>query len=178
MMKNFKFLLLLWALSLILFGGIACKKDNAEKLPPATQKGANTFGFLLNGKVWLPKTPFLKSSEKLHISYYPNNNGGTLSISAKRYFDNGGFQSISISSSNITSVGVYPIAIDKAVIYYYDTNSCEYHWNDNSKMQGTLTITKLDLTNYIISGTFVFKLEKEGCPTINATQGRFDMKIE
>jgi len=27
----------------------------AEQLPPATQVGANTFGCLLNGKVWLPK---------------------------------------------------------------------------------------------------------------------------
>ncbi|MEO7801559.1 MAG: hypothetical protein ABIR81_06155 [Ginsengibacter sp.] len=37
----------------------SCKKNNTptdeDQLPPATQTGANTFGCLINGKVWLPK---------------------------------------------------------------------------------------------------------------------------
>ncbi len=37
-----------------------CKKDSTNTtdvpgLPPATQIGANTFGFLLNGQPWVPK---------------------------------------------------------------------------------------------------------------------------
>jgi|GEM_PF-4482748 len=47
-----------------------------EELPPITQTGANTFGFLLNGQVWLPKgsdgTPNLTSS------YDPTFMGGHL----------------------------------------------------------------------------------------------------
>ena len=41
--------------------GSSCNKneipptDNPPQLPPETQTGANTFGCLVNGKVWLPK---------------------------------------------------------------------------------------------------------------------------
>ena len=167
-MKNFKFLLLLWALSLVLFGGIACKKDNAEKLPPATQKGANTFGFLLNGKVWLPKGGLL--DPKLDLSYDPNYKGGTLNILARRFSKDGNHHYLSIGKSGISKIGVYDLfgSFNDGLCYYVST----------VESMGTLTITKIDLTNLFISGTFEFKLEKEGCPTINATQGRFDLRIQ
>jgi len=34
-----------------------CKKNPTDSngLPPATQEGKNTFGFLLNGQVWTPQ---------------------------------------------------------------------------------------------------------------------------
>ena len=31
------------------------KSDDQDQLPPATQTGANTFGCLINGKVFIPK---------------------------------------------------------------------------------------------------------------------------
>ncbi|WP_293297809.1 DUF6252 family protein [Pedobacter sp. UBA4863] len=178
-LKHYSFMLL--ALCFLLITGMKCKKDSQnpskEQLPAATQTGANTFGFLLNGEVWLPKGGLL--DQKLDLSYDPSYKRGTFNIIAKRYFDDGSFQSISISSFDISAIGTYPIAADKVTIYFNNTVSCSYHWNESSSSQnGTLVITKLDLTNKFISGTFEFKLEKNGCPTINATQGRFDMKIE
>ena len=180
-MKTFIVTILLLVICTMLLTSMKCKKDaqqpNKEQLPAVTQTGANTFAFLLNGEVWLPKGGLL--DQNLDLSYDPTYKGGTLNIIAKRYFGSGSYQSISISSYNISSEGIYAIAIDKAVIYYNDTNSCTYHWNETSNTQiGTLTISKIDLTNKFISGTFEFKLEKQGCPTINATQGRFDLKIE
>src|SRR5437773_8453594 len=38
-----------------LFLSNSCRKQkNEEQLPPATQTGANTFGCLVDGKVWIP----------------------------------------------------------------------------------------------------------------------------
>ena len=108
--------LILFILGCTLLTGMKCKKDNQQlnndQLPAVTQNGANTFGFLLNGEVWLPKAPILK--QKLDLSYDPNYNGGTFNIIAKKYFDNDDYQSISISSSNMNSIGTYPISIDKS----------------------------------------------------------------
>jgi hypothetical protein len=48
---------------LLIFFASCCKKEridlpdnnNIPGLPPATQSGANTLGFLLNGKPWTPR---------------------------------------------------------------------------------------------------------------------------
>lgn len=54
-----KIYLLLTLLFIALFFLDSCKKhkhDNpVDQLPHATQTGANTLGFLLNGEVWTPK---------------------------------------------------------------------------------------------------------------------------
>ncbi|MCW3074373.1 MAG: hypothetical protein JWP69_1442 [Flaviaesturariibacter sp.] len=44
------------AVASLMLTSVSCKKDkDNDKLPPITQNGANTFGCLVNGKVWLPK---------------------------------------------------------------------------------------------------------------------------
>ena len=71
-MKN---LLLLF---LTTFALSCCNKDDnpkpkteLEKLPPATQTGANTAGCLVNGVAFLPKGYFsTKSNEMLMLLYY------------------------------------------------------------------------------------------------------------
>jgi hypothetical protein len=63
-----KIFLLLLTITLM---GAKCKKDNIEinKLPPITQTGANTFGAVVNGKVFLPKVNFGSYTQKLFVSY-------------------------------------------------------------------------------------------------------------
>lgn len=34
----------------------SCEQENIESLPPATQIGANTFGCLIDGKVFVPNS--------------------------------------------------------------------------------------------------------------------------
>ena len=48
---------LITILLLILTCSSNCKKGGlfGDKLPAATQEGKNTCGFLVNGKVWLPR---------------------------------------------------------------------------------------------------------------------------
>lgn len=180
-MKALKPTLLLFALGFMLLSSMKCKKDNQnpskEQLPAITQTGANTFGFLLNGEVWLPKGGLL--DQKLDLSYDPSYNGGALSIIANRLLGEKDKSFLSFGGTNVTQAGHYEFSSEKKSVYYYDNKKtdCEYHYS-TTIITGSLTITKLDLINKFISGTFEFKLEKNGCPTINATQGRFDLKIE
>ena len=63
MKKN---IFIFFAFCFLLFSAMKCTKDSnnfmpgyppyddSTKLPPITQNGANTFGFILNGKVWRP----------------------------------------------------------------------------------------------------------------------------
>ncbi len=58
---KYSFIFLLFTI-FVFSASLKCKKTPAppplsttEQLPPATQEGKNTFGFLLNGKVWVPK---------------------------------------------------------------------------------------------------------------------------
>jgi hypothetical protein len=48
------------ALGFLLLNAASCTDEEyGDKLPPETQNGNNTFGCLLNGKVWLPEgVPF------------------------------------------------------------------------------------------------------------------------
>jgi hypothetical protein len=174
-LKHYSFVLL--ALCFMLVTSMKCKKDNQEpskeQLPAITQTGANTFGVLLNGEVWLPKGGLL--DQKLDLSYDPTYAGGSFGIIANRY----------VSKENKMEVRIGLTGVNKEASYYFNNNgviyrdtksNCNYY--EDRIVSGSLTITKLDLVNKFISGTFEFKLEKNGCPTINATQGRFDLKIE
>ncbi|MEJ7672136.1 MAG: hypothetical protein WKF59_05380 [Chitinophagaceae bacterium] len=51
-----------------------------EELPPVTQEGKNTCGFLVNGKVWLPKGRVGNGSPNLKVWYDPAYHNGTFNI--------------------------------------------------------------------------------------------------
>ncbi|MBO0356923.1 hypothetical protein J0X19_03110 [Hymenobacter sp. BT186] len=63
----------------------------------------------------------------------------------------------------------------------YDDVKSNCYWSTNDSAttyrRGTLTITRLDLTAGIISGTFDFTLYKPGCNSIRVTDGRFDYQL-
>ena len=57
---------------------------------------------------------------------------------------------------------------------YYNFQNSTYVTNDT--ISGNLTITKLDLTNRIISGKFYFNgIDTASNETIKITDGRFDL---
>lgn len=51
--------------------------------------------------------------------------------------------------------------------------------SDNAEiyLDGILAITRFDRSQGIVSGTFAFKLYKQGCDTLKITQGRFDYTL-
>lgn len=136
---------------------------DSNGLPPATQEGKNTLGFLLNGQPWKPQG--FNGTANLSIDVDFGYNKGVFNIAAYRTIDSLTEQfTIGISDSLNLILIPYTFAIrDNAVFgVSYTKNNCDYFSKDNGTIaQGDMTITKLDRNNRIISGTFDAKLSKK-----------------
>ncbi len=150
--------------------------DHKETLPPATQTGANTFGCLVNGTVWLPKG--FNGTTNLIMSYDPTYAGGTFDIATYRILSDQDREYIYIFMSKLNKAGVYKlndIHVGSATFDY--STQCNYDHDSLVYRNGALDLTRFDLSAGIISGTFQFTLFKKGCDSLKVTQGRFDMKL-
>lgn len=168
------------AISIIsIFCFAQCKKNKPDSngLPPATQEGKNTLGFLLNGQPWIPRGNSITGN--LSIDFDPNFNEGVFDIVAYDFNSQTNEQfSIGVRDSlnfvsipaiyNLSRTSLFGISIKKSCDYFNQLNDVQ--------SEGTLTILKLDRTNKIIAGTFNATLSKDGCDIIKITEGRFDMK--
>jgi hypothetical protein len=161
------------------FQGCGVLPTPKEVLPAATQTGANTFGCLVNGKVWLPKGN--DGTSNLNLSYDLSYMGGVFNLQTYRYYGvgNNGRQNITIYLDSLSRVGQYNFYFshNRAAIFS-DWNKCSYP-NDSTVIykEGGINVTKLDLQGAILSGTFKFTLAKSNCDTIKVTEGRFDIKL-
>lgn len=161
----------------------ACKKTgngtSGDTLPPITQTGANTFGCLINGKVYVPKG-FDQNHPNFDMIVDPGNNNN---LDIRTFSKNNGIEShLNFASFNINSSGIYIIGSTPIYpTYMYDINSnvCYFVSSNNNFKSGYLKINTYNLTNQIISGEFEFKLYDPtiSCDTIRITQGRFDKKL-
>ena len=159
----------------------SCKKRAAnpkEVLPAATMEGKNTFGAMVNGKVWVPAGRPSTFQKNLDITYEPAYKGGTLNIAAYRKInDTSGYEQLVIGMTQVDHEGVYNFGnADFSEIRFYN-GVCEYDSSPNFNYQGKLEVTKLDLNKGVIAGKFEFTLTKSDCETINVTEGRFDKKL-
>jgi hypothetical protein len=154
----------------------SCKKDppaainpqpNAPlQLPPATQVGNNTFGCILNGKVWLPWNGTNPPTQVTYINH-------KLAITAwnMRTYGGGIFY---LSCSNITKDTSIVISNDNAnnqnQLFAY------YNYVPVHGCQGLFTLSRFDTINHIYSGTFSFDaIDTAYAETIHVTSGRFDL---
>jgi hypothetical protein len=143
-------------------------------LPPATQVGANTLGCLINGQVWVAHTcdPNLTS---VHADW--SQDGFTLSGARKN--GAGTTQILSFTIDSMNHIGSYTIGPMASTGWARFTNysaNC-YYSSDSAATGGELMLTKLDRTNYIISGTFEAILYSPTCgDTLRVTDGRFDVR--
>jgi hypothetical protein len=170
---------LLLILFLIKCSGCDVLPTPKEELPPITQEGKNTFGCLVNGKVWLPKGN--NGTANLDLSYDLSFMGGAFNISAYS-IENGFRKYITISSDSISKSGTYQVSpIGRFLTFYSELDSkgagCDLSDFSIVKRKGQVVITKLDVGKQIASGTFEFTLYKPGCDTVKVTQGRFDIKF-
>ncbi|MDD2984991.1 DUF6252 family protein [Flavobacterium sp.] len=138
-----------------------------DQLPPATQTGANTFGCLINGE------PFVVSNTSNQTAIYQ---GGVLQIGGG--IDNSIMDkriSINISAPiNLNTPYDLTLFPNNLAIFVNNGEGCYYDYDHTTS--GTLTITKFDQTNFIISGTFNFSTQTNECENINITNGRFDLQ--
>jgi len=159
-----------------------CKKNKSDAdyvygLPPATQQGKNTLGFLLNGEPWTPKAYRNRANLSIDIDFSYNN--GIFSISAYDFSSTVAQQFIIGIRDSLNFLNApFKLNLNRESLYSVSFNtSCDYfNQLDDVSSSGILNLTKLDKTQKIISGTFNATLSKPGCETIQITQGRFDMK--
>jgi hypothetical protein len=181
MKKQVFYILLLW---LCLASGCDWfrRKNPEPQLPPETQTGANTFGCLVNGKIWLPEGfPGPLVGPNFEVVYDPNYKGGTLNVSVYRATSGDIESSMALAGYEISQIPVtYSLdspTNDAKRMAVFSSNSCDYYDAPDLYRKGTLTITRLDLQQGIVSGRFEFVLAKQGCDTLKVTQGRFDKKL-
>jgi hypothetical protein len=178
-MKNMK--LLFAAVSVItIFTFCQCKKNKPDSngLPAATQEGKNTIGFLLNGQPWKPQG--VRGTGNLSIDYDPGFNQGIVGIVAYNFVPAISQQlTIGIKDSlNFINAPVTFALSNHSLFGISYSSDCDlFSTYSDVVSSGSMTITKLDRTNRIISGTFNATLSKTGCAEIKITEGRFDMKF-
>jgi hypothetical protein len=148
------------------------KNPPADALPPATTTGANTFGCLVEGRVWLPNWDAGNPPVKLYLG-----NDHFFSVTARRTVHNPSYVQTALiwDFENVGDTGMY-----------YPTNAWNFHYEfeDYNALNfidvvdghnlNYLHITHLD--NKIISGTFKLTLYNPFRPdTVHITDGRFDL---
>jgi len=163
---------------------IACDKDDdkpkteLEKLPPATQTGAQTFGCLIDGKAFVPPK-FGKNSPNAFYQFVGS--AYTLSIYGGT---SGGpnLKGINIGCLDLPLTQQTTYQLKEALTNNYFGRysiggGITYRGTSTTEFPGTLIITRFDPSNFIISGTFSFKAKEiDTGETVEITEGRFDMQ--
>ena len=167
---------------LVLLCAASCKKENKneDQLPPATQTGANTFGCLVNGKVFIPKGYDGIGRPNPHVQYdYDLNGQPYLSIKTFQ-FPTTISSGIFVGFQFLQNTGMYSLKDSFSFLLgtpsTYD--NCGSISNDpNTFSDGGGMVTRLDIPSRIISGTFDFKYKTLQYDTVFVTEGRFDIKF-
>ena len=171
-------------LQLILIMGLAlntsCDKDDdhtpIEKLPPATETGAQTFGCLINGEAFVPPKLGRNSPRAFYQfvrgAYTFNFSGSTGGGEELKTVIVGG---IDISGIN---EGDYILTEEESGKFYGEYlkgGGLDLSSATTSENPGTLRITRFDTEKFIISGAFSFTVKDENGNNIEITEGRFDL---
>jgi hypothetical protein len=163
-------------------------------LPAITQTGANTFGCYIDGKLLTPRdgAPDLygpnKGMRRLALGTAPNyiyneiyiddrksEKGGLLRIHTIELHRNGeGTYTINESNCQNGLDANTSININCRV---YDAKAQIFKWYCSIENAGTLTISRYDYDNGILSGTFSCTMQNRDNPNeqIEISQGRFDI---
>jgi hypothetical protein len=181
-MKSSVAILVCLPLFSFLLGGNCHKPKSEDNLPPATQTGANTFGCLVDGKVWIPTGRGVGSGINPTSGGFFRNPDGKSNIYIKAYSDN---DNIDIYLKGITQTGIYSLNkntdVKPNIIYpesygAYFIDGQDYYVTDSLHI-GNVNITYADTTTVIVAGTFSMQLyQKSTGKIITITNGRFDYK--
>lgn len=161
----------------------SCNNDDdnnsGDTLPPETQIGANTVGCLINGEIFLPKQEGINPSVVVNYEF----------IDGEFFFSLTFNDHIGIG---IKSVNIRTQRLDLEINQIYELNknyddnddytggggtygiNAENYYYTTSSITGELTITRVDLSNSIISGTFWFDAINDTGGIVEIREGRFD----
>lgn len=173
----------LW-LALALLAGSGCKKVEdlvTVKLPDATQDGKNTFGCLLNDKVWIPYTDHLLD-DKMEAKYSSTG----LRVTAEQYDDGTDHTQFDlfVTAANVQP-GTYAVGQNfSAQFERLKKGGGIDTYTTTGASTGSITITKVEartstfnnvVSRYtVVAGTFSFTATTAGGQTITVKDGRFD----
>lgn len=149
----------------------SCKKHDV--LPPLTSEGNNTFGCLVNGKLWLPKGALMQGGTLAEVTVRNDHAGA--SIYADNVDRNSGI-TLSFYDRPALVIGKpYDLTDSTFLIEYTDWDgeiNCFY----GDVINGQLKLSKFDPDNKVVSGTFEFTAYSSECgDTVRVTDGRFDI---
>ena len=185
---RYKFLFLIPSFLFISLTASECKKHKPgnpiDQLPPETQTGANTFGCLINGEIFLPKGPSLGPILQCAYQYLDNSydHGYFFQLGAIHKNKTTDVLSVGIFTDSLTITnGTFTLGNNQKgnayALYTRATDTVHVNLYTSNDLPGQLTITKFDETNQIVSGTFWFSVVKSPGDTIKITDGRFDMQF-
>ncbi|POY34661.1 hypothetical protein C3K47_19120 [Solitalea longa] len=174
--------LLLSLLVILVFTAANCRKQNdlePNGLPPATQEGKNTLGFLLNGESWTPRG--FNGTANLSLYYDPTFRGGVFNVSCyNRETGSSNRQLLGFFADSVQQGQKLQFGKKNFGVEFYDNYQINCDFSSSDKLvtaEGYCEITKIDKVNGIFSGKFEFTLKKENCKAIKITEGRFDLKF-
>lgn len=179
-MKN---LILVAALAVVCL--TSCQKQ-ISSLPEQTQTGANTFGAKIDGSLWGPIGFGIVPTAPILEARFGGNN--SIFINARNFGAEPTETEMELYLQNVQKPGMIYLNQNTS---YYPSQSASYGyfikrkvtpldtWMTNSTLGGWVNISKLDIENKVISGTFEFQAQgQNGSPNISVTEGRFDVKIQ
>jgi hypothetical protein len=176
-----KLLVLLLCLSLSTCNWFSKKDEPNPQLPPETQTGANTFGCKVNGQIWTPAGDRPGFVPNVDVIYDAGFCGGNLDAKIfQNQNENESFFVLfgcSLTESKTFSLDGPNGNPDWRLSYIDGNTACSYSVGNDLYSNGTVTFTKVDFPNRIVSGRFECTLYVPGCDTLRITEGRFDFRI-
>ena len=190
----------LFKTTLILLLLLGCSKDEDNNtftptLPEATQTGKNTFGCYIDGKLLTPRdgtgsvfgadhgmvysglgqAPNYDYNE-INVQDYASGFGGLMDIHIIDLHSNAE-ETYNINESNCQDNIDANNNINIRCRWWNESLE-KFEWYCSVGNQGSLTITRYDFENRIVSGTFNFTAQNRDDPEdiIEITNGRFDIK--
>jgi hypothetical protein len=151
-----------------------------DTLPAITQTGANTFGCLVNGKVWVPRVQILVPWYDLAASLNEFDGTGSCGIDCILLTETQddyltmGFGPTYFSP--VTCYGKTSIMPQSNIIF--QTEHVSYTILPKDSLNNWVKVSMVDTDRNIVSGTFQFKMYNDQNPNkvLNITDGRFDLK--
>ena len=177
-------LLTLWFLSTAVFCFRQPRHEDDAPLPPATQNGSETFACHVNGKSFIG-TPY-----NCFFQYNPGRGRYYMSLTGKdktyKYNEQypwsihlvSTFSTWNIPNDTIIPLGFFIDSINSAegIAFFTNENRDYRDGRTDSTHIGEMHITRFDIYNYIISGTFWFDAPNPYTGEImHIRDGRFDV---
>ena len=147
-----------------------------------------TFSFMINGKLWLPRgitSQVQNPNPNPQIAYSRANE--SLIMLAHIYLDkletgNEIKEMFQIFTHDVKGVGEYTFpSPSRSWFVYYNVLDFREHTSSDTDYYistGKVIVTKLDITNKIVAGTFTFNIEEKSTgKKITITDGRFNMPL-